>query len=166
MTETMIKTEQLTRVKELYQRAVMEIEGIGMASNPYVGMKILRGIIDTEPEEGTSSDDLNLWIGAAAQKLGETYYFGIEGKLKPDPLRAHYYFIMSWANSNSDSWAYLGAMYYDLGDYYHAAMYFKAVADGHLSDEEFAREVLDRMKSQGQEINIPMDENYPEFENI
>ena len=39
MTETMIKTEQLTRVKELYQRAVMEIEGIGMASNPYVEMQ-------------------------------------------------------------------------------------------------------------------------------
>ena len=162
----MIETDQLTQIKEMYQRAVMEIEGIGIAPDPFAGMKILRAIIDADPEEGTSFDDLQLWIGAATQKMGETYYFGIEGKLLPDPLRAHYYFIMSWANHNTASWAYLGDLYYKLGDNYHAAMYLRAVADGHLADEEFANEILERLKAEGQDINVPMDETYPELEQI
>ena len=152
----------LLYAKEYYQLAIMEIEGIGVPKNTVSGMRRLKAITKMWPHKGFIFEEVRFWWAVASQKLGELYYNGVEGVMPPDPLRAHKYFMFSHAHGNKKSLIYLGLLYRQLCDVYHAAMYLKAVVDGHLEDAYLAQKLLEELKEHGFETDIPMDEYYPE----
>ena len=152
----------LLYAKEYYQLAIMEIEGIGVSKNTVSGMQRLRAITLMWPHKGFIFEEVRSWWAVANQKLGELYFTGVEEVMPPDLLRAHRYFMSSHAHGNKKSLIYLGLLYRRLDDSYHAAMYFKAVVDGHLEDAPLAQKLLNELREQGFETDIPMDEFYPE----
>ena len=156
--------EQIKRLKDMYQNAILMLESVGFIHGPLEGMRQLRDILDEEPERGTSDEEFERWQGAAAQKLGEVYFVGIPGILAPDPLRAHYYFIMSWGCRNSDSYLWMARMYAALGDDYHAAMFFKAAVDKNCDVDNYAASQIEKMRKAGKNVDIELCEMYPELQ--
>ena len=158
-------TEQLKNIEALYNEAISLIENSSDAQTLSAAVRTLRSIVDTEAEEGTTGEEILPWQGLAAYAIAEVYREGLDAVLRPDPLRAHYYIIMAWSRG-INCCADLADLYYRLEDYYHAAMYYKAVVDCDENENNvaLARERLAALAAKGIEPEAEITHELIEFE--
>jgi len=156
--------ELLTKVKSLYQKAILELEGYGSGGGPFAGMKMLRHIIDLRPLPEAEEDKLNFWQAAACYKLGQIYYDGIPNLLPQDRLHAYCYFTESCARGNEHSLFYMAKLYGDMGDHRHEWMCYKDIAEKRIDNYKYALSQLAQLKSLGYNLKASEDWEVPEFD--